>query len=40
MMVYLRTRPEWLPITRTEPRQPVQPPGEQPVASPPATPRA
>jgi len=38
MMVYLRTRPEWLPITRTEPRQPVQPPAEQPAASPPSPP--
>ncbi|HSP77250.1 MAG TPA: mechanosensitive ion channel domain-containing protein, partial [Myxococcaceae bacterium] len=24
MMAWLRTKPEWLPITRTEPRQPVQ----------------
>jgi small-conductance mechanosensitive channel len=44
MMVYLRARPEWLPITRTEPRQPVQLPGEPPAeqapVGPPATPRA
>lgn len=42
MMNYLRARPEWLPITRTEPR-PTQPPApatEQAPPSPPATPRA
>ncbi len=43
MMTYLRARPEWLPLTRTEPRSPVQPPapaGEQVQPPPPATPRA
>jgi small-conductance mechanosensitive channel len=42
MMVYLRARPEWLPTTRTEPRQTVQqgPAGEQVQPSPPAPPRA
>jgi hypothetical protein len=42
MMVYLRARPEWLPTTRTEPRQTVQqtPAGEQVQTSPPAPPRA
>lgn len=47
MMAYLRARPEWLPITRTEPRQPVQPPtgeqvpaSEQAPSSPPTVPRA
>jgi len=48
MMAYLRSRPEWLPITRTEPRPtpPQLPPGEQVTpseqapSSPPGTPRA
>ncbi|QRN99812.1 mechanosensitive ion channel [Archangium violaceum] len=42
MMVYLRARPEWLPTTRTEPRQVVQQPpaGEQAQSAPPVTPRA
>jgi small-conductance mechanosensitive channel len=41
MMTFLRARPEWLPITRTEPRQVVQTPAaEQAPPSPPATPRA
>jgi small-conductance mechanosensitive channel len=43
MMLYLRARPEWLPITRTEPRptaQPAAPAAEQASPSPPATPRA
>jgi small-conductance mechanosensitive channel len=45
LMTYLRARPEWLPITRTESR-PVAPPptstpaGEQAQPPPPATPRA
>jgi small-conductance mechanosensitive channel len=44
MMTYLRARPEWLPLTRTEPRTPAQAPaptGEQAAqSSPPAAPRA
>ena len=48
MMVYLRDRAEWLPITRTEPRSTPQPAptgeqkpaGEQAPSPPPAVPRA
>jgi small-conductance mechanosensitive channel len=41
MMSWLRARPEWLPITRTEPRQPAQVPvTAEPRPEPPLSPRA
>nr|QKW93891.1 small mechanosensitive ion channel protein MscS [Vitiosangium cumulatum] len=41
MMEYLRSRPQWLPTTRTESRTVPQPPaGEQAPPPPPVTPRA